>query len=104
MSVPTLQQVIDEAPRRRVLWILDTYRRVRPLLRKMGSAFPTATIVAAPGRERVLLPSGGDIRIVVGSSESDVLRYDVDAVVMDGVYFTPKHFRWTKTYYNLCIK
>lgn len=104
MSVPTLQQVLDETPRKRVLWILDTYRRVKPLLREIGSAFPTATIAGVPGKERVHLSDGGYIRIVVGSSESDVTRCDVDAVVMDGVYFTPEHLRWTKTYYNLCIK
>ena len=104
MSVPTLQQVLDEAPRKRVLWILDTYRRVKPLLHEIGSAFPTATIVAVPGRERVLLPSGGDIRIVVGSSESDVLRYDVDAVVMDSVYYPSRYFWQAKVYRRLHIK
>ena len=103
MSVPTLQQVIDESPRKRVLWILDTYRRVKPLLREIGSAFPTATIVAIPGRERVLLPSGGDIRIVVGSAESNVLGYDVDIVVMDRIHFHPRYFRGAKVYYSLCI-
>ena len=104
MSVPTLQQVLDETPRKRVLWILDTYRRVKPLLREIGSAFPTATIVGTPGKERVHLSDGGYIRIVVGSSESDVLGYDVDAIVMDGVYFTPRYFWRAKAYYNLCIK
>ena len=104
MSVPTLQQVLDEAPRKRVLWILDTYHRVKPLLHEIGSAFPTATTVAIPGKERVHLSDGGYIRIVVGSSEANVLGYDVDAVVMDRIHFHPRYFWHAKVYYNICIK
>ena len=103
MSVPTLQQVLDEATRKRVLWILDTYRRVKPLLREIGSAFPTATIVGTPGKERVHLSDGGYIRIVVGSSESDVLGYDVDAVVLDRVNYTSIYFWRAKVYRHLRI-